>query len=160
MKLCLSCRRLWPREALLCGYCGCSFGGRLCSRRHISPASARCCIICGQTELTPPTGYLPLGWLIALLTWGGLMLAGLWFWQSVRHPLMNGLEQIAVMVAAVGIVLALVPGPLGRGMRMSVSRLLRGVWRLLLFGAGYRLLRVTSRWLHGLVDGSARRRYR
>lgn len=78
MRLCLFCYRLWPRDALFCGACGRSFGGRLCPARHLSPRSARVCVQCGRDELSEPTASVPFGWLTLLLS--GLCLLGAWKW--------------------------------------------------------------------------------
>lgn len=160
MRLCLSCYRLWPREAILCGWCGRSFNGRLCPRRHLSPASARCCVLCGQTPLTEPTASLPLGWLAALLVWSALAGLAVCVWHFISTPLEHEARQGLAWLMTGGVVLALIPGALGRQVRARVSRFLRGLWRLALYGAGYRLLRDTGRWLHSLVEGSRRNRYR
>jgi len=52
MKYCRDCRRLWPTEALFCGSCRRSFGGRRCNAGHLSPATASCCTTCGSRKLS------------------------------------------------------------------------------------------------------------
>ena len=75
MRLCLSCRFVSPADALFCGRCGRSFGGRLCPRHHRSPAGSKFCVHCGRQELTQATLHLPLGWLSRLTAWGCVLLA-------------------------------------------------------------------------------------
>jgi hypothetical protein len=75
MKLCLDCRRVWPAEALICGSCRRSFGGRLCPGRHLSPSRAACCTTCGSRKLLQPARFLNLGLPTRLCAWAiGLLL--------------------------------------------------------------------------------------
>ena len=67
MTFCLDCRRVWPREALICGTCRRSFGGRLCDNKHISFATATNCTICGSRKLLQPARYMRLQFPIMLL---------------------------------------------------------------------------------------------
>lgn len=69
MRFCLSCRLISPAEALFCGRCGSSSGGRLCPRHHRSPAGSLFCVHCGRQELTLSTLHLPFGWLSRLAVW-------------------------------------------------------------------------------------------
>lgn len=69
MKYCLDCRRAWPSEALICGTCRRSFGGRLCANKHLSPAGSSCCVTCGSRILLHPARYLNLSTPIWLCSW-------------------------------------------------------------------------------------------
>jgi len=156
MKLCLSCYHLWPVEALLCGQCGRSFGGRLCARRHHSPPSSRVCVHCGLTELTAPTAYVPLGWVIPVLLGCGFLLAMSAGWHLAQPAAFAWLKSAFVYVCLGAVIIFLLPGRLGRDVRRLVTRFLRGAWRLLLFGAGYRMLRATLHSLKELLGGRRR----
>lgn len=69
MKYCLDCRRAWPSEALICGTCRRSFGGRLCANKHLNPAGSTCCVTCGSRKLLHPARYLNLSSPICLCSW-------------------------------------------------------------------------------------------
>lgn len=163
MRLCLTCYRVWPREAILCGHCGRSFGGRRCPRRHLSPAAARCCVQCGATPLTEPTASVPLAWLPLGLAWGSALLVVIGLWHAVQRPLLaalaRDLERLAAWTIVIGLVLMLLPGDLGRWARCATSRLFSGLGRLLVCGLAYRLLRDGLRLLAlGLAAGRGPRR--
>lgn len=157
MRLCLSCYHLWPGDALLCGHCARSFGGRLCARHHRSPASARCCVQCGLTELTVPTRSFPLGWFPLLLIWGCVILLGLWGWHQVGSAVEHGVRQIILYAAGIAIVLALIPGKTGRHLRRGALRVISVLGRLLFLGLGYRLARETVRIMAAIIKGQRRR---
>lgn len=75
MKYCLNCRRLWPYSAQICGSCRGSFGGRLCSNKHLSPIGATCCTICGSKKLLQAARYVDLTVPVFLASWAiGLLL--------------------------------------------------------------------------------------
>lgn len=69
MKYCLNCRRLWPAQAQICGSCRCSFGGRLCSSKHLSPAGSVCCVTCGSRKLLQHARYVNLSLPVILASW-------------------------------------------------------------------------------------------
>ncbi len=69
MKYCLNCRRLWPYSAQICGACRGSFGGRLCSNKHLSPIGSTCCTICGSKKLLQAARYLDLTMPVFLASW-------------------------------------------------------------------------------------------
>jgi hypothetical protein len=81
--LCLSCQRMSPSSARYCGHCGRSFRGRYCRHGHQSPRWARRCIECGEGHLTPPTPYIPTGWLTRGLSWLLILLVLRLLWA---HP--------------------------------------------------------------------------
>ena len=157
MRLCLSCYHIWPGEAILCGHCGRSFGGRLCARRHLSPASARCCIQCGHPQLTESTASFPLGWIPLLLCLGAVLGSGLWLWHRVERPLLVQVQQVAVWTVILWLALMLLPGSFGYNVRRSLSRLCQGLWRLLFWGIGYRLVRDLTRIIAQVVAGNRTR---
>lgn len=55
MIICRSCFTVWPDEALYCGQCKRSFGGRRCPKGHLSPPSVTACVQCASTELSGST---------------------------------------------------------------------------------------------------------
>lgn len=53
MKYCWNCQRINPGEPIFCGYCGRTFGERICSRcRHANPKENLVCQNCGNSELS------------------------------------------------------------------------------------------------------------
>ena len=157
MRLCLSCYHMWPGDALLCGHCGRSFGGRLCARRHRSPTGARCCVQCGLTELTVPTRSLPLGWLPVLLSAGILLLAGLSLWRFLEPSVLAETHRFFAWLTVIAVIVLCLPGGFGRRVRRSASRTLSGLWRLVFWGLGYRLARELVRGLASATQGRRRR---
>jgi DNA-directed RNA polymerase subunit RPC12/RpoP len=75
MKLCLNCYRGWPNDSIICGNCRRSFGGRLCSNKHMSAATASNCTTCGSRKLLAPTKYVSLHVPVTLLSLFILLLA-------------------------------------------------------------------------------------
>jgi hypothetical protein len=69
VKYCLECHRIWPSEALICGSCRKSFGGRLCHQHHLSPPGATCCVVCGSRKLLHPAMYWNLRVPILVGSW-------------------------------------------------------------------------------------------
>lgn len=142
MRLCLTCFRLWPVGAQYCGYCGRSFGGRICrtKKAHRNPPGAQYCVQCGSPDLTDGTPYLPLGCLNRILAWGSIGLVVRWLWL-----------QIAGLLRAGAI--------LGHSTRLDISPaviLNRCVtWLLLLF-----LLNWFVSWLLSLFPGEAGKQLR
>ncbi len=74
MILCVRCRKLWPAGSLYCGHCGKSFGGSLCSKRHLNPAKTDICLRCGSDELTDTARSLNLRTIALLLAWSVALL--------------------------------------------------------------------------------------
>jgi len=62
MKLCLACYHLNTGDPQVCGYCGRSWGLRVCQRGHTSAPDATFCSVCSSTELTEAGPALPI-WL-------------------------------------------------------------------------------------------------
>jgi len=89
MKLCLRCRALSPADSLHCVQCSGTFGCRLCDKKkHVAPMSALRCPICGTDKLSTPVFFLPLGWLVRLLSWcvmGAALYALLVFVRWLGH---------------------------------------------------------------------------
>lgn len=69
MIFCRSCKKLWPAGSLFCGSCKRSFDGRRCPKLHLSPASARVCVVCGSNELTQAARSMRLGCLSVAFAW-------------------------------------------------------------------------------------------
>jgi len=152
MRLCLSCHRLWPRDALFCGGCARSFGGRLCSARHLSPASAHVCVQCGRDDLSEPTAFLSLSWLSTLLSAVCLLLIWKWSWRHLTlvyagfldvvncllrllfdappHALERLVSQGLAWTVCIVVALHLLPGRTGRDVRRTVYASMRRLAQL------------------------------
>lgn len=66
---CRDCHRFWPSGAMICGTCRRSFGGRLCPKNHLSPATATCCITCGSRKLLQPARQLSMAGPLSMFAW-------------------------------------------------------------------------------------------
>lgn len=53
----------------MCGSCRRSFGGRICSSKHLSPVTATCCTTCGSRKLSQAARYLNLNFSFLLCSW-------------------------------------------------------------------------------------------
>ncbi len=175
MRLCLTCRYLSPSKTLYCAHCARSFGGRRCALRHLSPPHAVCCVQCGRTELSEATASVNLGGAVGLVVWAGALvfLAFLWrygagmgrvaleaaYWfLAILFPvdsdtLWRGVERAVVWIVVAFVLLQLIPGQIGQGLRRGIGRSLRSLWRTL--GRLVNFL-VLFRLLRGFVTGNGR----
>ena len=82
MIICLSCYHTWPEGSVFCGNCQRTFHGRRCLDAHLSPSTARYCIICGSPDLSACTKSIRTGpffrvvaWILALFILKPLLIA-------------------------------------------------------------------------------------
>ena len=85
MRYCLACRRM-AASGPICSGCGRSFGGHLCSCKHLNPPGAQFCAQCGSTKLLQAASSVSLGKTLGLL----LLAALLWFGYRALSPLHPG----------------------------------------------------------------------
>jgi hypothetical protein len=150
VKLCLDCRRAWPADALICGTCRRSFGGRLCQRNHLSPAGSTCCTTCGSRQLLRPARYLNLRLPALILSWiVGLILLKLVFANIGAF--------LGLVFAALGAALSFV---LGQSVGLALGAQLQYVVVLALLWLAFRkILGARSLPIRGveiLVEGACR----
>ncbi len=173
MIICRSCRTAWPDTAQFCGNCKRSFGGRRCPKGHVSPRSARFCVVCGSKELSEGTRSFSFGptakigaWILAALIfkftlpWLGVVAASLLSVANQLAGFVLGVEPIQLFVTGfcaclqigvlIGVFALLCPGfrtqlpALGR----LVGRSIRFLW-----GLALPVLKSSGRLLKHLVQG-------
>lgn len=156
MKLCLGCKALSPGESLHCVRCSGTFGCRLCDKKkHVAPMSALRCPTCGTDRLSTPVFFLPLGWLVRLLSWcvmGGLVYALFLFARGMGHNarippagshwarclescLFSWCAALLVLWVLWIVVLDLLPSDLAKPLRTVAKTLGRFGWTLLVGAA-------------------------
>lgn len=137
MRYCLSCKYLSPNDAVYCGHCARSFGGRRCTQHHLSPPDSKVCIQCGATELTEATGsFLPqqiLGivGIVAAIAIGAttiprLVQSGAQGAQQLTHRIFSvqTLDLFLAYIVLPTVLLHLIPGEIGRVIRRNLARTL------------------------------------
>nr|WP_309695483.1 zinc ribbon domain-containing protein [Armatimonas sp.] len=166
MRYCSTCKFMSPRDALYCGHCARSFGGRRCPHHHLSPPDAKVCVQCGSPELTEAAGFLSVtGALRTVLLLAGGILAVVAL-PSLLHALSQGassawhgifnvvvLDRVLAFVFVSALLLHLLPGEIGKVVRRNIARLLD----MLLKGALYFLAGIPH-LLAALIQGNRRRR--
>jgi len=103
MRLCLLCKHMAAAEAIRCGYCSGTFGGRRCSKDHLNPPGSDqlFCSTCGRDDLTvysPSINFAPLA---RLLCWWLVVGAGLYLlkrWTCVVALGILGINWVVVHV--------------------------------------------------------------
>jgi hypothetical protein len=134
MRLCLTCRYLSPRDALYCGHCARSFGGRRCPHHHLSPPDANVCIRCGAAELSEAARSLSVSALVQGALVGVIALALVLAGPSLLQSLGRGvaglfppgfairlLDRVLGFVLITSLLLHLVPGELGKVVRQQAA---------------------------------------
>jgi hypothetical protein len=177
MVLCLSCFHLSPGGALYCSACGKSLGCKVCAKSkkaHRNPLYAHRCMACGSEELTEPTLYLPLGWLVHLLAWVGTFYLLKWLGppllemasgtlqgaahRSLGEPhhaighwlncVLSWLILLGVLYFGLSFVLSLFPGEADKHLRRALARTL-GVSLRLVAGVARGVFAVLWRIIEG-----------
>lgn len=142
MRLCLTCYHLSAGASVYCSDCGRTFGGPVCRRGHRNPRGSRFCAVCGNAEMTVPTGYVPLGWVTALVTLGAAWLVAACAWNYAVPFLWKAARATLAWAIVVTAFLWLIPGRTGISVRRWAYRTVRGVWRFVLWRLSYRAMRV------------------
>ena len=110
MRYCLACRRL-AASGPICSGCGRSFGGHLCSCKHLNPPDSQFCAQCGSTKLLQSAGSISLGKVMALgllagATWWGWRLLAKQHWgEAVGHWLWAAYEWLLWKIVVAGFLL-------------------------------------------------------
>ena len=137
MRYCLSCKYLSPSDAVYCGHCARSFGGRRCPQHHLSPSDSKVCIQCGTSELTEATGSFSPQRLLGVM---GVVAVGIIGAVTIPRLVQSGaqgakqltsqffsvwmLDRFLAYVVLPAILLHLIPGEIGRVIRRNLSRAL------------------------------------
>ena len=107
MRYCLVCRRA-ASSGPICSGCGRSFGGNLCSCKHLNPPGAQFCAQCGSTKLLQSAGSIAVGKVVGLLLlggavwWGGHLLSGAHWGEAIGRWLWAAYEWLLWKMVVIG----------------------------------------------------------
>lgn len=175
MKLCKSCRSIWPGDPQFCGGCGGSYDARYCEHGHKSPINASHCLVCGSRHLSNPVQSLSLSSAAKLIAWITVLLLVKWTFPhlgGVLGFLLKGIDwlsgfvfgvRLSVLLASAFylclnmVVLTAVLALVCPGFRKHVPTIFRGLAKILrlLWKLSTALIRLAFRVLKWVAQGAS-----